>query len=166
MPSSAGKKKTANLRTNQFAQWLNSLFFPAIEFFGIVAIASVLLVGGGLHDQGTLTVGTLISAVFLLNLVFQPLQELSDLYGQVQSAGAAMEKISSVLDTQPEIKDKPGAQPRGRLDGKLDLDEIWFAYGREPVIRGIDLHIGAGACIALRSEERRVGKGGRARWGA
>src|SRR6185437_9919353 len=47
---------TANLRTNQAAQYLNSLFFPAIEFLGIVAIASVLLVGGRLHDQATLSV--------------------------------------------------------------------------------------------------------------
>ena len=140
---------TANLRTNQHAQWLNSLFFPAIEIFGVIAIASVLLVGGHLHDQGTLTVGTLISAVFLLNLVFQPLQELSDLYGQVQSAGAAMEKISSVLDTEEEIRDKPDARRLDRVDGGLDLDSIWFAYGREPVIRGVDLHIPAGACIAL-----------------
>jgi ABC-type multidrug transport system fused ATPase/permease subunit len=142
----------ANLRTNQFAQWLNSLFFPAIEIFGIVAIASVLLVGGRLHDQGTLTVGTLISAVFLLNLVFQPLQELSDLYGQVQSAGAAMEKVASVLDTEPEIRDKPHAPALDRVNGKLDLDAIWFAYGKEPVIRGIDLRD-----IELRSYRRRLG---------
>ncbi len=140
---------TANLRTNQHAQWLNSLFFPAIEIFGVIAIASVLLVGGHLHDQGTLTVGTLISAVFLLNLVFQPLQELSDLYGQVQSAGAAMEKISSVLDTEEEIRDKPDARRLDRVDGRIDLDSIWFAYGRDPVIRGVDLNIPAGACIAL-----------------
>jgi ABC-type multidrug transport system fused ATPase/permease subunit len=139
----------ANLKTNQHAQWLNSLFFPAIEIFGVTAIAAVLLVGGHLHDQGSLTVGTLISAVFLLNLVFQPLQELSDLYGQVQSAGAAMEKISSVLDTGAEICDKPNAPKLDKIDGKLDLDEIWFAYGAEPVIRGVDLHIPAGACIAL-----------------
>jgi len=139
----------ANLRTNTHAQWLNSLFFPAIELFGVAAIASVLLVGSHLHDQQTLTVGTLISAVFLLNLVFQPLQELSDLYGQVQSAGAAMEKISSVLDTEPEIQDRAGARKLGRIDGKLDLDSIWFAYGRDPVIRGVDLHVRAGACIAL-----------------
>jgi ABC-type multidrug transport system fused ATPase/permease subunit len=139
----------ANLRTNQFAQWLNSLFFPAIEFFGMIAIAAVLLVGGSLHDEGTLTVGTLISAVFLLNLVFQPLQELSDLYAQVQSAGAAMEKISSVLDTEEEIRDRPDARKLDHVEGKLDLDSIWFAYGKEPVIRGVDLHIPAGACIAL-----------------
>jgi ABC-type multidrug transport system fused ATPase/permease subunit len=139
----------ANRRTNTAAQYLNSLFFPAIEFFGIVAIASVLLVGGRLHDEGTLSVGTLISAIFLLNLVFQPLQELSDLYGQVQSAGAAMEKISSVLDTDPEIRDAPNARHLDAVEGRLDLEEIWFAYGKEPVIRGIDLHIPAGACIAL-----------------
>ncbi len=139
----------ANLRTNQFAQWLNSLFFPAIEIFGVTAIAAVLLVGGHLHDQGSLTVGTLISAVFLLNLVFQPLQELSDLYGQVQSAGAAMEKISSVLDTEPEIRDPKQARTLERIDGRLDLDDIWFAYGAEPVLRGVDLHFPAGSCIAL-----------------
>jgi ATP-binding cassette subfamily B protein len=139
----------ANRRTNTFAQWLNSLFFPAIEVFGVVAIVAVLLVGGRLHDQNTLSVGTLISAVFLLNLVFQPLQELSDLYGQVQSAGAAMEKISSVLDTEGEIQDVPNARRLDALEGSLDLDEIWFSYGKEPVIRGIDLHIPAGACIAL-----------------
>jgi ATP-binding cassette subfamily B protein len=84
-----------------------------------------------------------------LNLVFQPLQELSDLYGQVQSAGAAMEKVSSVLDTDAEIKDAPDARRLETLEGRLDLDEIWFAYGKEPVIRGVDLHIPAGACIAL-----------------
>jgi len=140
---------TANLRTNQFAQWLNSLFFPAIEIFGMIAIVAVLLVGGRLHDEGTLTVGTLISAVFLLNLVFQPLQELSDLYGQVQSAGAAMEKVSSVLDTDEEIRDRPDARKLDRVDGKVDLDSIWFAYGKEPVIRGVELHIAAGSCIAL-----------------
>ena len=139
----------ANLRTNQFAQWLNSLFFPAIEVFGVVAISSVLLVGGHLHDQGTLSVGTLISAVFLLNLVFQPLQELSDLYSQVQSAGAAMEKISSVLDTEPEIHDPANARQLGRIGGTIEIDGIVFAYGTEPVLRGIDLHIPEGACIAL-----------------
>jgi ABC-type multidrug transport system fused ATPase/permease subunit len=139
----------ANRRTNTFAQFLNSLFFPGIELFGIVAIGAVLLVGARLHDQGTLTVGTLISAVFLLNLVFQPLQELSDLYGQLQSAAAAMEKITTVLDTEPEIQDKPRAQPLGRVEGDIELDGVVFAYGEAPVIRSIDLHVPAGACYAL-----------------
>jgi ABC-type multidrug transport system fused ATPase/permease subunit len=139
----------ANRKTNTRAQFLNSLFFPGIELFGIVAICSVLLVGARLHDEGSLTVGTLISAVFLLNLVFQPLQELSDLYGQVQSAAAAMEKITTVLDTDAEIRDKPDARRLGRLDGDIELEHVVFAYGKTPVIKGVNLHIPAGACIAM-----------------
>jgi ABC-type multidrug transport system fused ATPase/permease subunit len=139
----------ANRRTNTRAQFLNSLFFPGIELFGIIAISAVLVVGARLHDDGTLTVGTLLSAVFLLNLVFQPLQELSDLYGQVQSATAAMEKITTVLDTEAEIKDKRDARKLGRVDGDIELDGVWFAYGKSPVIRGVDLHIPAGACFAM-----------------
>ncbi len=142
----------ANLRTNQFAQKLNSFFFPAIELLGVVAVACVLLVGGRFLDAGTLTPGTLISAIFLLNLVFQPLQELSDLYGQLQSAGAAMEKISSVLDTEPEVRDLREARRPGRIEGELELEEIVFAYGEEPVLHGISFAVPAGGCLALVGE--------------
>ncbi len=101
----------ANRRTNTRAQYLNSLFFPGIELLGAIAMVSVLWVGGRLMAEGSLSIGTLVSAVFLLNLIFQPLQELSDLYGQVQSAGAAMEKITTVLDEEAEIHDGPGSTP-------------------------------------------------------
>ena len=142
----------ANLRTNTHAQWLNSLFFPGIEFLGIVAMASVLWVGGHMIGSGSLTIGTLVSSVFLLNLVFQPLQELSDLYGQVQSAGAAMEKISIVLDTEPEIRDEPGARRAARIDGDLRIDHVTFSYGRDPVLHEVDIHIPPGNCLALVGE--------------
>ena len=142
----------ANRQTNTHAQWLNSLFFPGIELLGGVAMVSVLWVGGHMLTGGTLTIGTLVSAVFLLNLVFQPLQELSDLYGQVQSAGAAMEKISSVLDTEPEIRDAPGAYRLPRIEGDLRIDHVTFAYGREPVLHAIDIHVAAGNCLALVGE--------------
>jgi len=142
----------ANRRTNTYAQWLNSLFFPGIEFLGIVAMTSVLWVGGHMLAGGSLMIGTLVSSVFMLNLVFQPLQELSDLYGQVQSAGAAMEKITTVLDTKAEIKDEPGSQPAGRIDGDLHIDGVTFAYGREPVLHAVDIHVPAGGCLALVGE--------------
>ena len=142
----------ANRRTNTHAQWLNSLFFPGIEFLGIVAMASVLWVGGHMIGSGSLTIGTLVSSVFLLNLVFQPLQELSDLYGQVQSAAAAMEKITIVLDTEPEITDLPGARPAERIEGDLRIDHVTFSYGRDPVLHAIDIHVPPGGCLALVGE--------------
>jgi ABC-type multidrug transport system fused ATPase/permease subunit len=141
----------ANRRTNTYAQYLNSLFFPGIELLGVVAMISVLFVGGRLIQHGSLTIGTLVSAVFVLNLVFQPLQELSDLYGQVQSAGAAMEKITTVLDTEPDIRDVPGAEPL-RVDGDVRFDHVTFAYGRDPVLHAIDIHVPAGSCLALVGE--------------
>jgi ABC-type multidrug transport system fused ATPase/permease subunit len=142
----------ANRRTNTYAQYLNSLFFPGIEMLGAIAMASVLWVGGRMLSDGSLTIGTLVSSVFVLNLVFQPLQELSDLYGQVQSAGAAMEKISTVLDEEPEIHDAPDAVPAPRIDGDLRIDHVTFAYGRDPVLHAIDIHVPPGGCLALVGE--------------
>ena len=142
----------ANKRTNTHAQYLNSLFFPGIEGLGAIAMVSVLWVGGRMLTHGSLTIGTLVSAVFLLNLVFQPLQELSDLYGQVQSAGAAMEKITTVLDVEAEIHDEPGSAPAPRIEGDLHLDHVTFAYGKEPVLHAIDIHVPAGGCLALVGE--------------
>jgi ABC-type multidrug transport system fused ATPase/permease subunit len=142
----------ANQHTNRHAQYLNSLFFPGIELLGAVAMASVLWVGGQMLSHGSLTIGTLVSSVFLLNLVFQPLQELSDLYGQVQSAGAAMEKIAIVLDEQPEIHDEPESIVAPRIEGDLVLDHVTFAYGRDPVLHAIEIHVPPGGCLALVGE--------------
>src|SRR5439155_9720035 len=85
-------------------------------------------------------------------LVFQPLQELSDLYSQLQSATAAMVKVSSVLDAEPDIRTP--AQPRdpGRLRGEIAFDGVRFAYGAKEVLHGIDLVVPAGGCTALVGE--------------
>ena len=106
-------------------------------------------VGAQLLADGTLTIGTLITAIYLLQLVFQPLQELSDVYGQLQAAAAAMIKVSSVLDTEPEIGDRPDARPMGPIEGRIDLDGVRFAYGEADVLHDIDIHVPAGGCIAL-----------------
>ncbi len=141
----------ANRVTNTHAQYLNSLFFPGIEALGAVAMVCVLFVGDRLLLHGSIQVGTVTAAVFMLNLIFQPLQELSDLYGQVQSAGAAMEKITGILDTEPEIRDAPGAQPV-EVAGHLQFDHVTFAYGREPVLHAIEIDVPAGHCLALVGE--------------
>src|ERR1700751_1397104 len=123
----------ANRAQSTYVQQIFSVFFPSIEFLGVLAVGTVLYVGSGFYQHDTLTIGTLITAIYLLQLVFQPLQELSDIYGQLQSARAAMVKIASILDEEPEISDRPGAKPLPRLDGDLEIDSVVFAYGKEPV---------------------------------
>ena len=142
----------ANRTSNVYAQKLSSVFFPAIQLLGGVATVAVLFAGARMIDAGALEIGTLIAAVGLLSLVFQPLQELSELYGQVQAASAAMGKISTVLDAERDITDRPGARPMGRVQGRLELDRVVFAYGSTPVIKGISIDIRPGGCIALVGE--------------
>src|SRR6185312_2738222 len=141
-----GDLNEANRVSNVYAQKLSSVFFPAIEFLGVTATVLVLFAGAQLIDSGSLQIGTLIAAVGMLQLVFQPLQELSELYGQVQAASAAMTKISTVLDAEHDIVDKPGAPEIGRIAGHLELDDVVFAYGDEPVIHGISIEVAEGGC--------------------
>ena len=145
------KANYANRRTNTYAQFLNCLFFPGIELLGAVAMVGVLFVGDRLLLNGSVQFGTVTAAVWMLNMIFQPLQELSDLYGQVQSAGAAMEKITGILDTEPEIHDTPDAQ-RVAVDGHLQFDHVTFSYGRDPVLHAIEIEVPAGNCLALVGE--------------
>jgi ABC-type multidrug transport system fused ATPase/permease subunit len=142
----------ANRLSNTRAQKLSSIFFPAIELLGVLAQVAVIFAGAQMIEGDALEIGTLIAAVGMLSLVFQPLQELSELYGQVQAASAAMGKISTVLDAERDILDRPGARELGRVEGRIELDRVVFAYGREPVIHGLELEIPAGGCIALVGE--------------
>jgi ABC-type multidrug transport system fused ATPase/permease subunit len=141
----------ANRETNTYAQFLNCIFFPGIEILGVIAMISVLWVGGHLITHGSMTYGTLVIAVFLLNWLFQPLQSLSDLYSQVQSAGAAMEKIAGILDTDTDLGDAPDAQ-KIAIEGHLQFDKVTFSYGREPVLHAIEFDVPAGNCLALVGE--------------
>ncbi len=142
----------ANRAQATYVQKIFSVFFPSIEFLGVLAMSAVLYFGSHLYQRDTLTIGTLITAIYLLQLVFQPLQELSDVYGQLQSAGAAMVKIATILDEEPEIRDRPGAQPLARLEGDLELDDIVFAYGKDPVLHGVSFRVPPGGCFALVGE--------------
>jgi ATP-binding cassette subfamily B protein len=142
----------ANRAQSTYVQKIFSTFFPSIEFLGVLATGTVVYFGSHLYENGTLTIGTLITATYILSLVFQPLQELSDVYGQLQSAGAAMVKIASILDEEPDIDNRPGALPLPRIEGDLELDEIWFAYGKDPVLRGVSFHMAPGGCFALVGE--------------
>ena len=140
----------ANRTQNVYTQKIFSIFFPSIEFLGMVATGAVLYTGATLLSHHTLTIGTLITALYLLQLVFQPLQELSDVYGQLQSGAAAMVKIAAILDEEPEIRERKNARVLPRIEGDLAIDHVVFAYGKEPVLHGID-DLGAGRAAASRS---------------
>jgi ATP-binding cassette subfamily B protein len=142
----------ANRAQSTVVQRIFAVFFPSIELLGVVATIAVLYAGERLLAGHALTIGTLITAIYLLQLVFQPLQELSDVYGQLQSAAAAMVKIATVLDEEPEVRDRPDARPLPRVAGDLEVDGVVFAYDAEPVLHGVSFRVPAGGCLALVGE--------------
>lgn len=124
-------------------------YVPTVEACGVFNTAVAVGLGGWLvlHDRAT--VGTVAFFVLTLNMLFEPIQQLSQLFNVVQSAGAALHKIYELLDTVPEITERPGAvdlAPRG----DLVLEGVGFAYGEgAPVLAGVDLVVPDGERLAL-----------------
>ena len=129
---------------------LNGLYFPAVDFLASLATAIVLGYGGYLLIHDEVTIGTLFAFTLYLANFFDPVQQLSQLYNTFLSAIAALDKITEVLDEQPEIVDSPGAVPLPRIDGCVRFEGVRFGYGSLPeVLHGIDLDVPAGTSVAL-----------------
>src|SRR5262249_2165286 len=115
-------------------------YFPIIEFSGIAGTAAIIGWGGYLSSRGIVTVGTVAAFVLYLNNLFEPVQQLSQLYNTVQSAGAALNKIFTVLDTKPTVRERPGAIDL-LADGGVEVEHVTFGYTSEPVLHDVSLTI-------------------------
>jgi ABC-type multidrug transport system fused ATPase/permease subunit len=128
----------------------NGLYFPFVDFLSAAATAVVLGYGGYLLSEGEVSVGTLFAFVLYVSNFFDPVQQLSQLYNTFLAAVAALDKIMDVMDEEPEVRDRPGAQTLGQIDGHVVLDGLRFGYGDGPeVLHGIDLDVPAGTTVAL-----------------
>jgi ABC-type multidrug transport system fused ATPase/permease subunit len=129
---------------------LASFFFPGIEFLGTAATVVVLGVGGRRVLGGDLEIGTLAAFLLYLRNLFDPVQQLSELYDSFQSATAGAERVGAVLAERPSVReaDDPVALPDPR--GEVALDGVRFAYDQGPeVLHDVDLHLEAGRTLAL-----------------
>jgi ATP-binding cassette, subfamily B, bacterial len=137
-------------RCNRRAMRLNATFAPGIELIGNVTTAVVLTYGGYRVLHGDTEVGVLAAFLLYLRRFFQPMQELSMFYDALQSATAALEKLSGVLEEPPGIPEAALPVPLRRPAGRIDLDSVRFGYraGRV-VLPRLDLQIPAGQTVAL-----------------
>jgi ATP-binding cassette subfamily B protein len=135
----------ANMRTVN----ISAKYFPIVEYAGIAGTAVIIGWGGWLSTQGIVTVGVIAAFILWLNNVFEPINQLSQLYNTVQSAGAAMSKIFGVLDTRATVRERTAAIDLPRAE-EIDVDHVTFAYGAGvPVLHDVTLNIGAGERLAL-----------------
>src|SRR5205823_1579005 len=136
--------------SNQETVVLNGLYFPFVDLLSSIALAVVLGYGGHLYFQGSVTLGTLFAFMLYVQNFFDPVQQLSQLYNTFLSATAALDKIMDVLDEEPEVLDKPAAEPLPHVEGRVDFDHVRFGYGEGPeVLHDLDLDVPAGTTVAL-----------------
>jgi ABC-type multidrug transport system fused ATPase/permease subunit len=129
---------------------LNGLYFPAVDILSSVATAIVLGVGGWLVVGGDMSIGTLLAFTLYLGNFFDPVQQLSQLYNTFLSATAALDRITAVLDEEPEIVDADGARELPTIRGRVRFDHVRFGYGGLPdVLHELDLDVPAGTTVAL-----------------
>jgi ATP-binding cassette subfamily B protein len=121
-----------NRGANMTTVKLNAAYFPTVEMLSGVAVAVIVLYGGLQAIDGHVTVGTVVAFVAALSNLFEPIQQLSQLYATYQSGMAALEKIFQLLDVRPDLEDRPGALQLGRIAGEVDFDDVSFAYARRP----------------------------------
>ena len=129
---------------------LNGLYFPAVDVLSSVATAIVLGFGGALVVDGSLTVGVLLAFTLYLSNFFDPVQQLSQLYNTFLSATAALDRIISVLDEEPEVVDAPNARELPAVAGHVRFDHVRFGYSELPdVLHDFDLDVPPGTTVAL-----------------
>ncbi|MDX1687977.1 MAG: ABC transporter ATP-binding protein [Candidatus Promineifilaceae bacterium] len=138
---------------NVEAARLAAIFFPGVDFMGSLATALVVGVGGWLVLGESLTAGTLIAFVLYVDRFFEPIRELAQRYNVFQATMAASERIFNLLDTDPDLRDAPDAQPLPPIDGRVDFKNVNFSYNDdEPVLRNLNLRVQPGERIALVGE--------------
>src|SRR6266516_1550492 len=129
---------------------LNGWYFPFVDLLSSVALAIVLGYGGHLYFNSDVTIGTLFAFMLYVQNFFDPVQQLSQLYGTFLSATAALDKIVDVLDQEPEITDRPESIDLPRVDGNVAFEDVRFGYGDGPeVLHGLTLDVPAGTTVAL-----------------
>ncbi|HTY96229.1 MAG TPA: ABC transporter ATP-binding protein [Solirubrobacteraceae bacterium] len=139
-----------NRGANMLTVRLNATYFPAVEMMSGVALAVIVLYGGFQAINGSITVGTIVAFVATLSFLFEPIQQLSQLYTTYQSGMAALEKIFGLLDVEPTLQDAPDAKPLGPIRGEIDFEDVSFSY-QPRAVRGRRAAAGAvarGAAVA------------------
>ena len=148
-----------NREANMATVRLNAAYFPAVEMLSGIALALIILYGGLQAIDGHVTAGTVVAFVATLSFLFEPIQQLSQLYTTYQSGMAALEKIFQLLDVKPTLEDRHGAVELPLIDGEISFEDISFAYAGHARPAGGSPDDGARPALALDRINLRVPAG-------
>ena len=134
-----------HMRSVKIGAW----YLPVVEMAGAISTALAVGLGGWMVRDGRLTIGTVAAFVLILQAMFGPVQQLSQLFNMVQSSTAALHKLYGLLDEPVAVRSAADAPPLPAR-GEIVLDRVGFGYREgEPVVSDVSLTIGAGERIAF-----------------
>lgn len=135
----------SHMRSVRISAW----YLPVIDLSSIWTTGAVVGVGGWLVHRGDITIGTVAAFILLLSNLFEPIQQLSQLFNLVQSAGAALNKLYGLIDTPIDVPD-PEEPKHLNPSGTIKVEHVSFAYaGGPPVLLDVSLTVEPGERLAL-----------------
>jgi ATP-binding cassette, subfamily B, multidrug efflux pump len=142
-------------RANIDTIFFYAVFFPLVDFIGAVGIALIVWYGGYRVMQNSpahtvLTLGALVAFIQYSGFLFQPIRDISDKYNVVQAAVVASHRIFKTLDLPIAIKSPERALKTGRALGRIEFQNVWFAYkGEDWVLKDVSFEVEPGQSAAL-----------------
>jgi ATP-binding cassette subfamily B protein len=135
----------SHMRSVKISAW----YLPVIDLSSVWTTGAVVGVGGWLVHRGDVTLGTVAAFILLLSNLFEPIQQLSQLFNLVQSAGAALNKLYGLIDTPIDVPD-PSEPKHLNASGEIRVEGVSFAYASgPPVLRDVSLTVSPGERLAL-----------------
>ena len=127
---------------------VSTWYFGLVETAGVLATAIIVGVGGWLYTNDEVQIGQIITVVLLFAQLFEPVQQLSQLYNTVQSSAAALNKLFGILDTEPDVQDGPDELP---ANGALVVEDVGFRYPatEAAVLSDVSITVADGERLAL-----------------
>ncbi len=134
------------------AQRYIAVYFPFVQFLSHVAALLTLLVGAQLVEGGALTAGALIAYLLYIELLFSPVQQLSQVFDSYQQAAVGLRRLRSLLRTPTSTPESPDPRPvPSRLRGEVTFDDVHFRYttDAEQALAGVNLVVTPGETVAV-----------------
>lgn len=145
------KQKSKGLfRANYREMMVFAIFRPLMYILSIIALVIIVAVGGDSVIKGAATVGTLYTFIQYISSFFEPIQELAEQFGTLQSAMASAEKIFTLLDEPITVKNPEHPTLVEEIKGRIEFDHVWFAYeGENWILKDVSFVIEPGQSVAF-----------------
>ncbi len=129
---------------------LSSVFLPVVQLISSAAVGAVLWFGGFQFKTGLITVGGIQAFISYITFMLWPVQDIARVYAEMQKSVASAERVFSLLDREPDIKDSEDALSADSVKKDIDFENVYFQYESDKtVIDNLSLHVRQGEKIAL-----------------